>query len=129
MIFNAKKRTVMVKINIPNDFSDDVQGRNCEWEFPEWEIPDEKISGWYMEFWDEPDICKNCPHINGCRMLISQIIMMPELIGSRDDFNAMSSFFALMLQRPDFWEELLWEGDIIDGKYTVLDKISINDNK
>jgi len=54
----TKRRKTRGKINISNNFSDDVQGRNCQWEFPEWEIPDEKVSGWYMEFWDDPDICK-----------------------------------------------------------------------
>lgn len=136
----------MVKIKIPNDFSEDVEGRNCEWEFPEWEIPDEDIHGGYMEFSSEPDICINCPHINGCRMLISSIIMMPELVGGKDDFNQISRLFAAMWSMPDFWPDVLegwvvidWdfqemgiprlihEGKVVDSEITNANVIDVND--
>jgi len=110
----------MVKINIPNDFSQDVEGRNCEWEFPEWEIPDENIYEGGMEFWDEPDICKNCPHIRGCKMQVSLIIMMPELLGGKDDFNIMSNIFALMGNMPDFWLDTLERWRVIDGEFQEI---------
>ncbi len=82
-----------MKIQFPHDFSNEVPWRKCEGAFPEWEIPNEDMYGWGIEFSNIPDICKTCPYIDACCMQVSQILLM-NMPFDRDWLNQSSIIFS-----------------------------------
>lgn len=86
-----------VKVKIPNDFSGEVVGRKCEWNFPEWELKEKSgtlflawpLAGTNLEAEPSDERCKECLLQEVCtRYVVDAALWRP--LPDREQFNAKS---------------------------------------
>ena len=87
--------SLLTTIQIPKDFSWEVNWRKCDWNFPEWEVHEIawRVLAWTFAWTSmeikKPEICKDCKLQETCTVYATDIILWNPL-PTKEQFNSKS---------------------------------------